>query len=80
MMFPLGLALSLACVTPAPDHRAEPAAQFSCNFESPKDLEGWTLDATGQAKRRMPAPKIASHEGASVLSLLESWAGSTAAA
>lgn len=80
MMFPLGLALSLACAIPAPDHRAEPAAQFSCNFESPKDLEGWTLDATGQAKRRMPAPKIASHEGASVLSLLESWAGSTAAA
>ncbi|HTQ10040.1 MAG TPA: peptide-N-glycosidase F-related protein [Fimbriimonadaceae bacterium] len=44
-------------------------------FDEPKDLAGWSLQATGDAGRRMPKPKIEDKR----LVLLEAWGASTGA-
>ena len=50
-------------------------ATMSWSFESPEEIRLWAFDVTGDAKRRMPQPKV---EGGR-LTLLESWMKSSAA-
>ncbi len=52
------------------------AAPGTCSFSGEGALEGWVLEATGEAAKRMPAPKVAGER----LLLLESWWRSSAAA
>jgi Peptide-N-glycosidase F, C terminal len=51
-----------------------PSVQIS-RFDSPAEIASWAWDVTGDAKRRMPRPKVENGK----LTLLESWSRSSAA-
>lgn len=54
----------------------QPTDSSIWKFATPAELEPWTVQATGEAQKRMPAPKIEDGH----LSLLDTWWRSSAAA
>lgn len=68
-MMILHLIASLVGVQPVAE------AKMSWQFDSPEEIRLWAFDVTGDAKRRMPQPKVENGR----LTLLESWMKSSAA-
>lgn len=68
--------LALCTFATGAEQGAAPIFQTRCTFDNPDALTAWNLQATGEAKKRMPAPHIADGK----LYLLESWWRSSAAA
>lgn len=94
LVFALVPAAASWCQTPLPanepftatlkiESKATPPeriAVLEAKLDADEELKGWSLEATGVAKKRMPAPKIAKTDNGPMLNLLESWSNSTAAA
>ncbi|MHC5210866.1 MAG: peptide-N-glycosidase F-related protein [Planctomycetota bacterium] len=76
----LALLASMPVALAAVRADAEAFARLDQDFAGADALAEWALAATGDAGKRMPAPKLSGSDGAARLLLLESWWRSSAAA